>query len=47
VQRERLRDAARKAAGKSHRERVEELNAKLEKLPEHNELFNVQMAGTG
>lgn len=48
IQAKRLAEGeARKLASKSHKERVQEFNALLEKLPEHNDLFKIQYAGTG
>ncbi len=47
TQRARMEEAAAKAATKSHREKIEGLNKLLEKLPEHNDLFKIQSAGTG
>jgi len=38
---------ARAIASKSHAERMGEFNAALEKIPEHNDLFKIQYAGTG
>ena len=42
-----MREVARKSAGKSYREKIEDVNAALEKIPEHNDLFKIQYAGTG
>jgi len=47
VQRKRLREEAVKMAAKSHRERVSELNEKLKKAPEHNDLFRISYGGQG
>lgn len=47
VQRKRMLEEAKKLASKSHRERVEELNEKLKKAPEHNDLFRISYGGQG
>jgi hypothetical protein len=45
--RKRLREAAAKSAATSYRDKVAAVNAGLEKLPEHNDLFRIQYAGSG
>ena len=47
VQSKRLKEEARKMAAKSHSERVSELNEKLKKAPEHNDLFRISYGGQG
>ncbi len=47
VQAKRLKDEAKKMASKSHSERVSELNEKLKKAPEHNDLFRISYGGQG
>ncbi len=47
AQRKKFREDARKGAHKSYREKVDEVNKLLEKLPEHNDLFKIQYAGSG
>ena len=32
---------------KSHRQKIDEMNDYLAKLPEHNDLFKISYAGTG
>ncbi|KAI0257188.1 hypothetical protein BJV78DRAFT_1160809 [Lactifluus subvellereus] len=41
VQRKRLADKVKKLAGKTHKDRVHELNAKLEALSEHHDIPKV------
>ena len=45
--RKRMREAAKKSAGSSYRDKIVAANAALEKLPEHNDLFRIQYAGSG
>jgi cell division protease FtsH len=47
VQAKRLKEEAKKMAAKSHSERVSELNEKLKKAPEHNDLFRISYGGQG
>ncbi len=44
LQREEL---ARKAASKTHRQRVDELNSMLSTMTEHYDLFRISYAGSG
>lgn len=47
AQRKRMKHYAEKNASKSYREKIEEVNRKLEKIPEHNDIFKISYAGTG
>ncbi len=47
VQAKRLKEEAKKMAAKSHSERVSELNEKMKKAPEHNDLFRISYGGQG
>ena len=42
-----MREVAKREAHKSYRDRIEEVNKRLESLPEHNDLFRISYAGTG